>query len=395
MRVGLVVAAGGSSSRFHKSSIKAGNSKVKLPESKLYLPLGGKPVLVRSLEVFENLPEISRAVVTVPKGQETFVRGLFKKHGLRKPEVVRGGETRAESVKNGMKALGRSAEWVMVHDGARPLVTKTSVQKLFKESSGADGVLLAKKVVPTLKEAREDLVVTKTVDRSKLFEAETPQMIRREILERAYKLPESSKATDEASLAESVNAKLKLVVHDSWNPKITTVQDYELAHKFWESQSVTRTGFGRDIHKLVTGRRMILGGVKIPFEKGPLGHSDGDAVLHAITDAVLGTMGAGDIGDWFSDKNPKHKNIASSKILQAVMAEAEKKGITPLHVDTVIVLERPKLGAYKQKMKQSIAKLLNLPLENVSIKAKTAEGFGPEGQGLAVSCEAVVTVRKA
>lgn len=392
MRVGLVVAAGGSSSRFHKSALKL---KTKLPESKLYLPLGGKPILVRSLEVFENLSEVCRAVVTVPKGQESFVRSLLKKHGLTKPQVVRGGASRAESVKNGMKALGKSADWIMVHDGARPLVTQFSVKKLFSESLGMDGVLLAKKVVPTLKEAREDHVVLKTVDRSKLFEAETPQMIRREILEKAYRLPESLKATDEASLAESVNAKLKLVVHDTWNPKITTVQDYDLAQKFWEAQSVTtRTGFGRDIHKLVTGRKMILGGVRIPFEKGPLGHSDGDALLHAITDAVLGTMGAGDIGDWFSDNDPKHKNIASTKILQAVMAEAKKQGITPVHVDTVIVLERPKLGAYKQKMKQTIAKLLGLPLENVSVKAKTAEGFGPEGQGLAVSCEAVVTVRK-
>lgn len=392
MTIGLVVAAGGSSSRFHKSASK---SRAKLPESKLYLPLGGKPVLVRSLEVFENLSEISRAVVTVPKGQETFVRSLFKKHGLKKPEVVRGGDTRAQSVQNGMKALGKSADWIMVHDGARPLVTSDSVRKLFAESFGTDGVLLAKKVVPTLKEAREDRVVVKTVDRTKLFEAETPQMIRREILEKAYKLPESSLATDEASLAESVNAKLKLVVHDTWNPKITTVQDYDLAQKFWEANIITtRTGFGRDIHKLVPGRKMILGGVRIPFDKGPLGHSDGDALLHAITDAVLGTMGAGDIGDWFSDKDPKHKNIASTKILKAVMDEAAKKGFTPLHVDTVIVLERPKLGSYKQEMKKTIAKLLNLPLENVSIKAKTAEGFGPEGQGLAVSCEAVVTVRK-
>lgn len=391
MKVGLVVAAGGSGSRFIKS---AANLKSKLPDSKLYLPLGQKPVLVRSLEVFENLSEVSSAAVTVPKGQETFVKQLLKNHGLKKPKVVTGGATRAESVQNGMKALGPSVDWIMVHDGARPLVKPDAVRKLFAEAKSADGVLLAKKVVPTLKEAQEDLVITRTVDRSKLFEAETPQMIRRLILEKAYRLPGSLQATDEASLAESVNAKLKLVLNESWNPKITTVHDYELARKFWQSGPVTRTGFGRDIHKLVPGRKMILGGVRIPFEKGPLGHSDGDALLHAITDALLGTMGAGDIGDWFSDKDPKHKNIASTKILKAVMDEASAKGFTPLHVDTVIVLERPKLGGYKQKIKKSIAKLLNLPLENVSIKAKTAEGFGPEGQGLAVSCEAVVTVRK-
>lgn len=387
MQASLIVAAGGSSSRFRQSLKNA-------PVSKLYLPLGGKPVLVRSLEAFRKISGIKETIVTVPQGQEKFVGGMLKEYGLGKIKIVRGGATRAESVWNGIKAARSKAPWIMVHDGARPLVKPESIEKLFKAASEADGALLARKVVPTLKEAGKDGRVLKTIDRTHLYEAETPQMIKRSVLQAAYKLPQAFQFTDEASLAEAVNAELKLVVHDGWNPKITTAQDYELAENLLNPAGGMRTGFGRDIHKLVPGRKMILGGVIIPFDKGPMGHSDGDALLHALADAILGAMGAGDIGEWFCDKDPKHKNIASSKIIQAIMKEAQAKNFQITHADTVIVLERPKLSPYKETIKKNIAKLLKLPLESVSIKAKTMEGFGPEGQGLAVSCEAVVNMRK-
>ncbi len=154
-----------------------------------------------------------------------------------------------------------------------------------------------------------------------------------------------------------------------------------------------RVGIGYDIHALVKGRRLMLGGVEIPYPKGLLGHSDGDALLHAVSDAVLGAIGAGDIGEWFSDKNPKTKNIASSKILRAVLDDAAKRGWKIEHLDSVILLEKPKLGEMKKKIRANLAALLGLEEEAVSVKAKTAEGLGPEGEGLAVTCEALVTVR--
>ncbi len=391
MQASLIVAAGGSGSRFQKS-LKGRSAEKKA--SKLFLSLNGKPVLAHCLEAFEKFPQIKERIVTVPAGQEKAVLGLLRENGVTGVKVVRGGKTRAESVLNGLKAARPANSWVMVHDGARPFVSEASIEKLFRELEGFDGALLSKKVVPTLKEAGEDGKILRTVDRSRLFEAETPQIIKREVLKKAYKLPDALQATDEASLAEAVGARVKLVVHDSWNPKITTVQDLELAERFLGTAGKVMTGFGRDLHRLVEGRKMILGGVHVPFEKGPLGHSDGDALLHAITDAVLGCMGAGDIGDWFSDKDPKNKNIASTKILSAVLEEAGRKGYEASHVDTVIVLEKPKLGKYKQQMKETIARLMKLAPENVSIKAKTAEGLGAEGQGLAVSAEAVVTMRK-
>ncbi len=400
MQASLIVAAGGSGSRFksslapHHTSPRKGGGRIKEGgPSKLFVKLGGKPVLAHCLETFQKFPQIREKIVTVPRGEEKNVLAMLKENGVSGVRVVAGGRTRAESVLNGIKAAKAGTDWVMVHDGARPFVTEQAVGKLLKEVEGFDGALLSKKVVPTLKEAGPDGKIVRTVDRTRLFEAETPQLIKREVLKKAYKNPEALNATDEASLAESVGARVKLVVHDSWNPKITTAQDLELAERFLGTAQ-TVTGFGRDIHRLVEGRKMVLGGIVIPFEKGPLGHSDGDALLHAVTDAVLGCMGAGDIGDWFSDKDPKNKNIASTKILSAVLEEAAAKGFEAAHVDTVIVLERPKLGKYKQEMKNKIAALMNLAPENVSIKAKTMEGLGPEGQGLAVSAEAIVTMRR-
>jgi 2-C-methyl-D-erythritol 2,4-cyclodiphosphate synthase len=152
-------------------------------------------------------------------------------------------------------------------------------------------------------------------------------------------------------------------------------------------------GFGRDTHRLVLGRKFYLGGVRIPFEKGAIGHSDGDALLHALSDAILGGVGAGDIGEWFSDKNPRYKNIRSEIILKKVLSEAKKRGWAPFHVDTVVILERPRLTAYKPAIRKKMAGLLELEETSVSVKAKTQEGLGPEGQGLAVTCEVIVTLR--
>jgi 2-C-methyl-D-erythritol 2,4-cyclodiphosphate synthase len=144
----------------------------------------------------------------------------------------------------------------------------------------------------------------------------------------------------------------------------------------------------------VKGRKFYLGGIVIPSPKGALGHSDGDALLHAIADAILGAIGAGDIGEWFSDRDPKFKNIRSTRILATILAEAKRRGWQPYHADTNIILETPKLYKHKPRIRKSVAKLLGLPEKDVSIKARTREGLGPEGEGLAVTCETVVSMKK-
>ncbi|MBI3313507.1 MAG: 2-C-methyl-D-erythritol 4-phosphate cytidylyltransferase [Candidatus Omnitrophica bacterium] len=391
MRTTLIIAAGGSGERFRK-----GLKLSKFP-SKLFYPVAGVPLLQRTIQAFRKVKDIREIILSVPRGTEAAVKKILKKENGISSRVVPGGETRAESV---WKALQKSKpvnSWVMVHDGARPLVSAAAIERVLASGKNADAAILAKKVVPTIKEMTGEGLVERTVDRSRLAEAETPQLVRRDLLMRAYREnPNALQATDEAALIESIGGRVRLVTHESWNPKVTTVQDFELleAYLAQHQKREIRTGFGRDTHRLVKGRKFYLGGVRIPFDKGPLGHSDGDALLHAICDAVLGVIGEGDIGDWFSDKNPKFKNMRSEKMFSVILKRAHEKKWKPTHLDTVTLLEKPKLGARKQAIQKKLSKILNLPQDAVSIKAKTAEGLGPEGEGLAITCEAVVTMER-
>ncbi len=403
MRVSLIVAAGGSGTRFKPPSPGV-KTKQEQP-SKIFFSLGSRPVLAHSLSLFQSFPEIEETVIAAPKESLGAVEKLVRANQWRKVKVVQGGATRAESVWKALQNTKARNEWVMVHDGARPFISKAVLKDIFREAPNADGVIAAKKVVPTIKEAGEDKRILRTVDRTSLYEAETPQLVRRRMLKKAFQvLPGAFKATDEASMLEALKANVKVVTHEDWNPKITTFKDLELAEAYLSAKGGSasggnpsffwRTGFGRDTHRLVPKRKFLLGGIRIPFEKGPLGHSDGDALLHAVCDAMLGAAGAGDIGGWFSDRDPKFKNIPSARMLTEILKGVAEKGWKPEHLDTVIILEKPKLMPYKQKIRANIAKLLGVKEENVSIKAKTAEGLGPEGEGKAITCEALITMKR-
>jgi 2-C-methyl-D-erythritol 4-phosphate cytidylyltransferase/2-C-methyl-D-erythritol 2,4-cyclodiphosphate synthase len=264
-------------------------------------------------------------------------------------------------------------------------------------------------VVPTLKRvtSRNGQVV-ETVSRENLFEAETPQLVRRSFLLKAYRLnPHAYRATDESSLVESLGGRVKVLAHTGWNVKVTTPEDLKLAEAYYHrGQSPKkgtvpfcvafgfRIGFGRDTHRLVPGRPFYLGGIHLPFEKGTLGHSDGDALLHAIADALLGALGLGDIGEWFPSSNPRFKDMRSEKMVEKILKETRRKGWQPERIDTVVLLEKPRLTPHKKKIQKKIARLLGISSEAVSIKAKTQEGLGPEGEGRAVTCEALVLLRR-
>lgn len=396
-RFSLIVAGGGSGERFRKA-LKARGKAVKA-SSKIYMELGGKPVLAHALSALSQVSAIREMILAVPAASLSETRTLLKKHRLSRVKVVAGGSTRALSVLNALKHTDPANTGVLVHDGARPFIDPKAVTQLIREAKGYDGAVLASPIAATVKQVDlKNSRIEKTLDRRVLFAAETPQLARRALLVKAYRdLPDAASATDEASLVEAAGGRVKVVTHEGWNPKITTYQDFELAEAYLaRNQKVeTRTGLGRDSHRLVKGRKFWLGGIKIPHDMGPLGHSDGDALLHAVVDAILGGICKGDIGDWFSDKNKKFKGMASSKFLEAVMKEASKEGWKITHVDSVVTLERPKLGSYKRKMAARIAALLNLKEDAVSVKAKTAEGLGSEGQGLAVTAEALVTMIRA
>jgi 2-C-methyl-D-erythritol 4-phosphate cytidylyltransferase / 2-C-methyl-D-erythritol 2,4-cyclodiphosphate synthase len=397
MRVSLIIPAAGLSSRFHQS-LNRSDKRSSPRSSKLFYQLNEEPVLLRTLRAFANIPEIHETIVAVSPEMRLEIKGWARLIQGLKVRWILGGKTRAESVWNALKKTSPRSEWIMVHDGARPLVTPHAIRQVLKVSKGWEGVILARKVVPTIKKVlTEDGRILETVDRGTLYEAETPQLVRREAVLKAYKQnPKAFEATDEASLLEAIGARVRVVSHGDWNPKLTTLTDLMLTKAMTEknnSQEV-RVGIGFDTHRLVKGRKFYLGGIVIPSSKGALGHSDGDALLHALADAILGAIGAGDIGEWFSDRDPKFKNIRSTKILGVILAEAKRRGWHPFHADTNIILESPKLYAHKSGIRKSVAKCLGLPEQDVSIKARTREGLGPEGEGLAVTCEAVVSMKK-
>ena len=397
MNVSLIIAAGGAGRRFLKRPLQGRQ------RSKLFVPLGNEPLLRRTLESFRKIPSIREIILVLPPGTESWVK-THVVNGWSGPRVrlVRGGKTRAESVRKALLRTSSRNAWVLVHDGARPFPPREAILRLLQRPPAAEAVILARPVVPTLKRvASKNGRVLETVDREGLFEAETPQLVRRDFLMKAYqKNSRASLATDESSLVETLGGRVKVLSHSGWNVKVTTPEDLRLAEAYYsvgaglKPAPTFRVGFGRDTHRLVAGRKFYLGGVRIPFEKGALGHSDGDALLHAVTDAILGALGRGDIGEWFSDKDPRTKNIRSEKILAKVLKKACGKVWRPARVDTVIVLERPRLVRFKPLLRKKMAKLLGLETEAVSIKAKTMEGLGPEGRGQAVTCEALVTLTR-
>lgn len=397
MRVSLIIPAAGLGSRFLQS-LKHSGKLVSSLRSKLFYKLNGEPVLLKTLRIFDQIPEIRETIVAISPEMRSEVKGWARSMAGAKVRWILGGKTRAESVWNAMKKTSPQSDWIMVHDGARPLVSAQAIKQVLRVSKSWDGVILARKVVPTIKRVlTEDGHIRETVDRCSLYEAETPQLVRREILLKAYKQnPKAFEATDEAGLLEAIGARVRVMPHGDWNPKLTTLQDLMLAKAMTEKNNSheVRVGIGFDTHRLVKGRKFYLGGIVIPSPKGALGHSDGDALLHAISDAILGAIGAGDIGEWFSDRDPKFKNIRSTKILGVILAEAKRRGWQPYHVDTNIILESPKLYAHKPGIRKSVAQCLGLPEKDISIKARTREGLGPEGEGLAVTCEAVVSMRK-
>ena len=411
MNVSLIIAAGGAGKRFGSPQSagdpptpfggKKRDKKGRL--SKLFFDLGGRPLLAQTLESFRGIPQIREIIMAVPRGAEKWVKvRVLNGHSGPPIRLVRGGATRAESVWKALLRASPRNEWVLVHDGARPFPPKKEMVEMLRRGTvcpaPTDGFILARPVVPTLKRVTQGGQIVGTVDRSSLFEAETPQLMRRSTLLKAYREnPHAFLATDESSLVEFLGGRVKVLPHSGWNVKVTTPEDLRLAEVYYgrgPSPMPMAVGFGRDTHRLVRGRKLYLGGVRVPSEKGALGHSDGDALLHAVSDAILGAIGQGDIGEWFSDKNPRYKDIRSERILKKVLAEAAERHWTLSHVDTVIVLEKPRLGPLKKIIRQKIATLLHLTPEAVSIKAKTLEGLGPEGEGLAVTCEAIVTMRR-
>ena len=364
------------------------------PVNKVLLPLMGRPVLWHAVRAFCQAEEVDGVVVVAAGGEQSQVAAALE--GLSKVRtVVCGGQTRQQSVLNGLRALPPEARWALVHDGARPLVSHALIADCVRTVREQGSAVASTPVTDTIKRAPEG-VVLETVDRSQLRAVQTPQCFGVEALVRAYEQAEREGAsvTDEASAMERVGHCVHLVESAGCNLKITTPDDLRMAQALMEEreeetvQRLPRTGFGYDVHRLVPGRRLVLCGVEIPWELGLDGHSDADVAVHALMDALLGAACLGDIGRLYPDNDPQYEGADSMKLLQDVVGRLGDARV--VHADITIVAQKPRLAPYMPAMAESIRKAL--PGAQVNVKATTTERLGFEGRGEGISAQAVATI---
>lgn len=362
--------------------------------SKQYLSLSGLPVVVRTLRVFENAAAVSEIMLVVPQSDMEFVREkIVDKYGVRKVRaVVAGGAERQDSVGNALAALDGPCDVVVVHDAVRPFVSVRMIDKVIEEAliTGAASIGVAAK--DTIKKTDDELLVKTTVPRSNLWITQTPQAFRYDLLVGAHARAkeEGFYGTDDASLVERLGLPVRMVAGSYENIKITTPEDLKIAEALIgetvTAKTIFRSGIGYDSHRFVPDRKLILGGVEIPSAKGLAGHSDADALLHAVCDALLGMAGAGDIGRHFPDDDDAYRGVSSLLLLERVGEIIARNGLTVGNIDVTVITQLPKLAPYAEEMKANIARVLKIPASSVSIKAKTNEGMGfvGRGEGLAV-----------
>ena len=364
--ISVVILCGGSSSRM--------NTEI----NKVLLPLDDKPLFMFSLEKFLDFSD-DIIVVSNSKDYET-IKELY-------PNVVLGGESRQDSVYNGV--LATKYDKVLIHDGARPFVTYEDIKKIIETSNEYPLAFLGNYLVDSIKDKNYN-----NLNRDGIILTYTPQLVLKEDYLKAYEKAKLNKEiyTDDVSLVSSVlGIKPYLVVGERTNTKITTLEDYDNALR---RVSKFRIGHSWDIHQLVTGRELILGGVKIPYEKGLLGHSDADALLHAIAESILGALALGDLGTFFPDNDPKYKGMNSKYILKECYLMAKQQGYVVSNLDTMIYAEAPKMAKHIPLMKEVISQILEIGLDQVSIKATTHEKMGVVGSGEAIAAEAFILLKK-
>lgn len=373
---------------FSSAVIVAGGSGSRMGRPKQMLPLGGKPVLVRTVEAFLQTPEIKEIVVVTPSENRAELQKRFPGIVFADP-----GKTRLLSVKNGFLKTSAASQLVAVHDGARPLVEPAHISACLQAARQYGAAVLAVPVKDTVKVC-EGSFVQNTLDRAVLWAAQTPQCYRRPVLAEALeKFGQEEGATDESQLVEKLGIKVRVVPSSYKNNKITTPEDLIFAEALLENSVIYRTGFGFDLHRLEPGRKLFIGGAEIPHTKGFLGHSDGDLVLHALCDAVLGALCAGEIGILFPPTDESIKGISSVKIVKKVLEIVRSHHAQIEHIDATIITQEPKIKPHYETVRKSLAEVFEMPLENVSFKSKSHEHVGEIGRGEAAMCHAVATLK--
>ena len=370
----LIVAAG--------KGLRAGTE---LP--KQYESLAGKPMLRRTVEAFRGFP----VQVVIGQGQEDLAGEALG--GLSLSAPVLGGATRQESVRLGLEALARDApEFVLIHDAARPLISRKVTEAVVKAlEAGAEGALPMLAASDTLRRRAEDGRWT-LVPRDNLYRAQTPQGFVFDKILKAHRDHARDEVTDDVALAELAGLRVEMVEGEEKNIKVTRKEDFALAEGLLGWGDV-RTGSGYDVHKFTEGDHIWLCGIKVSHTHALEGHSDADVGLHAITDALLGAIGEGDIGQHFPPTDARWKGAPSWKFLDHAAGLVAARGGSINHVDVTIICERPKVGPYRDAMKAKIAEILKIDPGRVSVKATTTEGLGFTGRREGIAAQAIATVR--
>jgi 2-C-methyl-D-erythritol 4-phosphate cytidylyltransferase/2-C-methyl-D-erythritol 2,4-cyclodiphosphate synthase len=376
--VALIVAAG--------RGTRAGEG---LP--KQYRPVGGVPILARTLSAFCGHPGIDSVLAVIhPDDRAHYERCTGDLPKLLPP--VAGSTTRQASVLAGLEALADvDPSHVLIHDGARPFAAPGVIDQVVAGLKHHDGVLPSLAVTDTLR-MQVDGVAGETVDRSNLVRAQTPQGFAYKAILDAHRAHQSEEFTDDVALALKAGIQTQLVDGSEDNFKVTTPEDFDRAERFLSASSETRSGSGYDVHRFTDGNHLTLCGVSLPHTHSLLGHSDADVGLHAITDALLGAIGAGDIGDHFPPTDPQWKGAPSRVFLaHAASLLAEQNGRVS-NVDVTLICETPKIGPHREAMRTAIAEIVGVSADRVSVKATTTEGLGFTGRGEGIAAQALVTV---
>ncbi len=374
MRFAFIILAAGQSSRF----------KAVIP--KQYLNIAGKSLLEISILKAKKIKEINDIIVVYNKKQKRFL----DKINLHKVIKIQGGKTRQASTYNALRYLKKKKiDQVLIHDASRPNISINLIKKIIKESKKNRTVIPYLKVEDSLKFKKNSYYINQK--REKFILTQTPQSFRFKDIYKIHHSNRSNSLSDDMSLLEK-STKIKLILADKSNFKITTKEDFYNFKKFFISKSYVGIGF--DIHPLVKNRKLILGGISIPFGMGLAGHSDGDVVLHAVTDAILGASGLGSIGEYFSDKSKKYKNIDSKILLKNIINLIIKNNYYLNNLDINIICEQPKISKIKNKIIDKISSITELDKNRINVKGKTAEKLGIIGNQKAIASEVIVSLIK-
>jgi 2-C-methyl-D-erythritol 4-phosphate cytidylyltransferase/2-C-methyl-D-erythritol 2,4-cyclodiphosphate synthase len=365
---------------------------------KQFVNLGGQTMLRRSVVACEAHPAVAQLVVVLPADCVADGAALIGPTRT-SAAVVAGGDRRQDSVRAGFSAVSDAADIVLIHDAARPFAPVSIFDRVISAALIGGAVVPAVRVPDTVKRVARgqgpDPIrrVAETIPREEVWLAQTPQGFRREVLASAIAAGQLlAEATGEAQVVERVGREVQVVDGDPRNTKVTTEEDVREAQRATSVQ--TRVGTGYDLHRLVAGRPLVFAGVVVPHEFGPLGHSDGDVVCHALTDAMLGAAGAGDIGQLFPNSDPRWKDAPGLDLLVRALSVVHARGWRVANVDVTVVLEQPRLSPHVPAIRAALAAALGIAVDDVSVKGKTNEGVDAVGRGEAIASHAVALLAR-